>query len=129
MTEDLLAPLMFVVAFALVFSGYPVAFSLAGTALIFAAIGVAQGLTDWGLMYAFPERVFGVMSNYVLLAVPFFVFMGTMLEKSKLAEDLLTTMGALFGRVRGGLALSVVCLLYTSPSPRDLSTSRMPSSA
>jgi len=108
MTEDLLAPLMFVMAFALIFSGYPVAFSLAGTALVFAAIGVSQGLTDWGLMYAFPERVFGVMSNYVLLAVPFFVFMGTMLEKSKLAEDLLTTMGSLFGSVRGGLALSVV---------------------
>ena len=108
MTEDVLAPLMFVMAFALVFSGYPVAFSLAGTALAFAAIGVSYGLTDWGLMYAFPERVFGVMSNYVLLAVPFFVFMGTMLEKSKLAEDLLTTMGALFGSVRGGLALSVV---------------------
>ncbi len=108
MTEDILAPLMFVMAFVLVFSGYPVAFSLAGTALAFAALGVSLGLTDWGLMYAFPERVFGVMSNYVLLAVPFFVFMGTMLEKSKLAEDLLTTMGALFGSVRGGLALSVV---------------------
>jgi len=108
MTEDVLAPLMFVTAFALIFSGYPVAFSLAGTALAFAALGVSMGLTDWGLMYAFPERVFGVMSNYVLLAVPFFVFMGTMLEKSKLAEDLLTTMGALFGSVRGGLALSVV---------------------
>ncbi len=108
MTEDVLAPLMFVMAFALVFSGYPVAFSLAGTALAFAALGVSLGLTDWGLMYAFPERVFGVMSNYVLLAVPFFIFMGTMLEKSKLAEDLLTTMGSLFGSVRGGLALSVV---------------------
>jgi tripartite ATP-independent transporter DctM subunit len=108
MTEDVLAPLMFVMAFALIFSGYPVAFSLAGTALAFAAIGVSMGLTDWGLMYAFPERVFGVMSNYVLLAVPFFVFMGTMLEKSKLAEDLLTTMGSLFGTMRGGLALSVV---------------------
>ena len=108
MTEDLLAPLMFVTAFALIFSGYPVAFSLAGTALIFAAIGVSFGLTDWGLMYAFPERVFGVMSNYVLLAIPFFVFMGTMLEKSRLAQDLLTTMGSLFGARRGGLALSVV---------------------
>jgi len=108
MTEDVLAPLMFVMAFALIFSGYPVAFSLAGTALCFAAVGVSMGLTDWGLMYAFPERVFGVMSNYVLLAIPFFVFMGTMLEKSKLAEDLLTTMGGLFGSVRGGLALSVV---------------------
>ncbi|NIM00903.1 MAG: TRAP transporter large permease subunit, partial [Acidobacteria bacterium] len=63
---------------------------------------------DWALMFAFPERVFGVMSNYVLLAVPFFIFMGTMLERSRLAEDLLTTIGKLFGSVRGGLALAVV---------------------
>ena len=108
MNEDWLGPLMFVVAFALIFSGYPVAFSLGGTALLFAFIGVASGIFEWGLLYAFPERVFGVMSNYVLLAVPFFIFMGTMLEKSKLAEDLLTTIGALFGGLRGGLALAVV---------------------
>jgi len=107
-SEEWLGPLMFVVAFGLIFSGYPVAFSLGGTALLFAGIGIAGGVFDFGLMYAFPERVFGVMSNYVLLAVPFFIFMGTMLEKSKLAEDLLTTMAALFGPVRGGLALSVV---------------------
>jgi len=99
---------MFVVAFGLIFSGYPVAFALGGTALIFAFIGVATGFFDWALMNAFPERVFGIMSNYVLLAVPFFIFMGTMLEKSKLAEDLLTTIGALFGSLRGGLALAVV---------------------
>ena len=105
---DLLGPLMFVVAFGLIFSGYPVAFSLAGTALVFAGIGMATGAFDLVLLYAFPERVFGIMNNYVLLAVPFFVFMGTLLEKSKLAEDLLTTMGALFGSMRGGLALSVV---------------------
>ncbi|MCB9665708.1 MAG: TRAP transporter large permease subunit [Alphaproteobacteria bacterium] len=99
---------MFVVAFALIFGGYPVAFSLAGTALAFAAVGIGVGLFDVGLLYAFPERVYGVLSNYVLLAVPFFIFMGTVLEKSRLAEDLLTTMGALFGPMRGGLALSVV---------------------
>ena len=108
MNPDLLGPLMFGVAFLLIFSGYPVAFSLGGTALIFAFIGVEMGIFEWTLMYAFPERVFGIMSNYVLLAVPFFIFMGTMLEKSKLAEDLLTTIGALFGRMRGGLALAVV---------------------
>ncbi len=108
MIEDWLGPLMFVVAIALIFSGYPVAFSLGGTALVFAGIGIGTGVFDTGLMYAFPERVFGIMSNYVLLAVPFFVFMGTMLERSKLAEDLLTTMGSLFGSLRGGLALSVV---------------------
>lgn len=108
MEGDWLGPAMFVVAFTLIFSGYPVAFSLGGTALLFAFIGVAAGYFEWGLMFAFPERVFGVMSNYVLLAVPFFIFMGTMLEKSRLAEDLLTTIGALFGRMRGGLALAVV---------------------
>ena len=108
MNPDLLGPLMFGVVFLLIFSGYPVAFSLGGTALIFAAIGVSLDIFQWSLMYAFPERVFGIMSNYVLLAVPFFIFMGTMLEKSKLAEDLLTTIGALFGGMRGGLALAVV---------------------
>ena len=108
MNPDLLPPLMFLVTFLLIFSGYPVAFSLGGTALIFAFIGVSQGLFDWALMTAFPQRIFGVMSNYVLLAVPFFIFMGTMLEKSKLAEDLLKTIGLLFGRVRGGLAIAVV---------------------
>ncbi len=108
MNLDFLGPLMFVVVFILIFSGYPVAFSLGGTALIFAIVGVALGFFDWALMFAFPERVFGVMSNYVLLAVPFFIFMGTILEKSRLAEDLLTTIGALFGTLRGGLALAVV---------------------
>jgi tripartite ATP-independent transporter DctM subunit len=108
MDLDLLGPLMFVAAFLLIFSGYPVAFSLGGTALIFAAIGVSMDIFQWTLLYAFPERLFGIMSNYVLLAVPFFIFMGTMLEKSKLAEDLLTTIGALFGGLRGGLALAVV---------------------
>jgi tripartite ATP-independent transporter DctM subunit len=99
---------MFVAALALIFSGYPVAFVLGSTSLAFAALGVALGILDWGLLYALPERIFGVMSNYVLLAVPFFIFMGTMLEKAKLAEDLLKTIGKLFGPLRGGLALAVV---------------------
>ena len=108
MTEDWLGPVMFLAAFVLIFTGYPVAFALGGTSVIFAALGVYEGYFDWSLMQALPERIFGIMSNYVLLAVPFFIFMGTMLEKSRLAEDLLETMGVLFGRVRGGLALSVV---------------------
>jgi tripartite ATP-independent transporter DctM subunit len=103
-----LAPLMFVAVFAMIFVGYPVAFALGGTSLIFAAIGVQLGYFDWHLLFAMPERIFGVMSNYVLLAVPFFIFMGIVLEKSKLAEDLLTTIGKLFGPLRGGLALGVV---------------------
>ena len=108
MEGEFLAPLMFVVALILIFSGYPVAFALGGTALIFAFVGVEFGYFDWHLLLAMPDRTFGVMSNYVLLAVPFFIFMGTMLEKSKLAEDLLRTIGLLFGRLRGGLALAVV---------------------
>ncbi len=108
MSGDILAPLMFAVALLLIFSGYPVAFSLGGTALIFAFVGVELELFSWSLMYALPDRTFGILSNYVLLAVPFFIFMGTMLEKSKLAEDLLKTIGMLFGPMRGGLALAVV---------------------
>lgn len=108
MTGEWLAPLMFVAALLLIFSGYPVAFALGGTALLFAFVGVEAGLFDWHLLYAMPERVFGVMGNYILLAVPFFIFMGTMLERSRLAEDLLETIGILFGRLRGGLALAVI---------------------
>jgi tripartite ATP-independent transporter DctM subunit len=103
-----LAPLMFVAVFTMIFAGYPVAFALGGTSLIFAAIGVELGYFDWHLLFAMPDRIFGVMSNYVLLAVPFFIFMGIILEKAKLAEDLLTTIGKLFGPLRGGLALGVV---------------------
>ncbi|CAM2066458.1 TRAP transporter large permease subunit [Sulfidibacter corallicola] len=108
MTESWLGPLMFAVAFLLIFSGYPVAFSLGGTALIFAFVGVEAGFFDWHLLFALSNRTFGVMSNYVLLAVPFFIFMGAMLEKSRLAEDLLKTIGMLFGPLRGGLGLAVV---------------------
>lgn len=103
-----LAPVMFFTVLILVFCGYPVSFTLGGTALVFAGISIALGYFDWHLMMALPERVFGFMSNYVLLAVPFFILMGTVLEKGRLAEDLLTTIGALFGRMRGGLALAVV---------------------
>ncbi len=108
MSGEWLGPLMFVVAFVLIFSGYPVAFSLAGTSLIFALIGVVAGYFEWQLLLALPERIFGIMLNGILLAVPFFVFMGTMLERSRLAEDLLQTIGMLFGRLRGGLALAVI---------------------
>ena len=106
--ENLLAPLMFIGVFAMIFLGYPVAFALGGTSLIFAFIGISMGLFEWGLMYALPQRIFGVMSNLVLVAIPFFIFMGVVLEKSRLAEDLLTTIGKLFGTLRGGLALAVV---------------------
>ena len=108
MSELPMGPLMFVAVFTIIFTGYPVAFALAGTSLIFAFIGVQMGYFEWTLLSALPERTFGIMSNYILLAVPFFILMGTMLEKSRLAEDLLKTIGALFGPLRGGLALAVV---------------------
>ena len=108
MESSILAPLMFVVVFLIIFCGYPVAFALGGASLLFALLGVQLGYFDWNLLYAMPERIFGVMSNYVLLAVPFFIFMGLVLEKARLAEDLLTTIGTVFGRLRGGLALGVV---------------------
>jgi tripartite ATP-independent transporter DctM subunit len=108
MISDWLGPLMFLAVLILIFTGYPVAFALGGTALVFAVLGVATDYFGWELLYALPERTFGVMSNYILLAVPFFIFMGVMLEKSRLAEDLLETIGILFGRMRGGLALAVV---------------------
>ena len=108
MEGDWLAIAMFVAAFAAIFSGFPVAFSLGGVSLLFAFLGVEQGYFDWVFLQAFPQRVFGIMSNTVLLAVPFFIFMGTLLERARLAEDLLRTIGLLFGPMRGGLAFAVV---------------------
>ena len=105
---DVWGPIMFLSALALIFTGYPVAFALAGTALVFALLGSLVGHFDPILLRALPDRAFGVMSNYTLLAVPFFIYMGTVLEKSRLAEDLLETIGILFGRFRGGLAIGVI---------------------
>jgi tripartite ATP-independent transporter DctM subunit len=99
---------MFGGVLAFIFTGFPVAFSLAGVALLFASIAAATGHFDMVLLNAMPERVFGTMSNPTLLAIPFFIFMGTVLEKSRLAEELLETIGVLFGRFRGGLALGVI---------------------
>jgi len=110
MSMEMMAPLMFICVLAMIFTGFPVAFSLGGTSLIFAAIGIQMGFffSGWHSFFGLFERSFGIMSNQVLLAVPFFIFMGTMLEKSRLAEDLLETIGQLFGPVRGGLAIAVV---------------------
>jgi len=105
---SLWGPAMFFVVLAMIFTGYPVAFALGGTALLFALVGAAFDAFPLPLLNALPERTFGTMSNFTLLAVPFFIFMGTVLEKSKLAEDLLETIGILFGRFRGGLAIGVV---------------------
>lgn len=105
---ELLPILMFVVLLAAILMGYPVAFTLAGTAILFGLIGHAFDafyLTDFGFA---PTRIFGVMSNITLMAVPLFVFMGFMLERSKLAEELLRSMESVFGGLRGGLAIAVI---------------------
>ncbi|HWP94566.1 MAG TPA: TRAP transporter large permease subunit, partial [Gammaproteobacteria bacterium] len=103
-----IAFLLFAAVIAVLMLGYPVAFSLAGTALFFALTGAAAGIFDWAFMGSLPSRLFGVMTNETLLAVPLFVFMGVTLEKSRIAENLLETMALLFGRVRGGLGISVM---------------------
>ncbi|MGB0562735.1 MAG: TRAP transporter large permease [Spirulinaceae cyanobacterium] len=108
MNYDWLGPVMFAGALVLLSAGYPVAFSLGGVSILFGAIGVAVGAFDPMLMAVMPQRIFGIMSNYTLLAIPYFIFLGAMLEKTGIAEQLLETMGILFGRVRGGLALAVV---------------------
>ena len=105
---DWLALWMIILALFLIFSGYPVAFSLGGAALLFAFLGVEFGYFEWSYMTAMSERTFGIMSNGILLAVPLFIFMGTMLQRSRLAEDLLQTIGVLFGPMRGGLAIAVI---------------------
>ncbi len=100
---------MFAVAILCLLWGYPVAFTLAGVALAFAGIGMASDQFDLNMLRALPARMYGgVMVRQVLVAVPLFVFMGVMLERSKIAEDLLETMGRLFGSLRGGLGISVI---------------------
>jgi tripartite ATP-independent transporter DctM subunit len=99
--------LMFLALCGLILLGFPVAFTLAGTALLFAGIGYALNVFDPSFFGFFPNRIYGVMTNEVLIAVPLFVFMGVMLERSKVAEELLDTMGQLFGNLRGGLGISV----------------------
>ncbi len=108
MNYEWLAMTMFVGFFGLLLTGYPVAFSFAGTAIIFGLIGLALDAFPLHLLNALPSRWFGTMTDITLLAIPFFVFLGAILERSGLAEDLLETAGILFGPIRGGLALAVV---------------------
>ncbi|MCC2617904.1 TRAP transporter large permease subunit [Aestuariibacter halophilus] len=100
--------ILFAVVCVVLLAGYPVALSLAGVALLFAGIGVWTGQLESAFLHALPSRLYGIMTNQTLLAVPLFVFMGVMLEKSRIAERLLTAMAQLFGRFHGGLALSVI---------------------
>lgn len=110
-----MAPIMFASLIVFLLLGYPVAFSLAANGLFFFAIGVwlapySEGTItlDWALLGTMPQRLWGVMSNETLLAIPFFTFMGIVLERSGMAEDLLDTVGQLFGPIRGGLAYAVI---------------------
>jgi TRAP-type mannitol/chloroaromatic compound transport system permease large subunit len=103
-----LAPIMFAALVLFLLLGYPVAFSLAANGLFFGLVAIDLGLLQPQLLQALPERVFGIMRNDTLLAIPFFTFMGLILERSGMAEDLLETIGQMFGPVRGGLAYAVV---------------------
>ena len=100
--------LMFAVVVIVLLAGYPVAFSLAGTALIFAFIGSLAGVFDPVFLDTMPNRIYGIMNNVTLIAVPLFVFMGVTLERARIAEDLLETLSMLMGRLRGGLGIAVI---------------------
>jgi len=111
MTEFLIAnmaPVMFATLVLFLLSGFPVAFSLAANGLLFGLIGIELGLLKPELLQALPNRLFGIMGNDTLLAIPFFTFMGLILERSGMAEDLLDTIGQLFGPLRGGIAYAVI---------------------
>ena len=103
-----MAPIMFSALMLFLLFGYPVAFSLAAVGMAFGLLGIHLGLLTPHLLQAFPDRVFGIMKNEILLAIPFFTFMGLVLERSGMAEDLLDTIGQLFGNIRGGLAYAVI---------------------
>jgi tripartite ATP-independent transporter DctM subunit len=105
---EFLAPAMFGGVLLFLVMGYPTAFSLGGVAMLFTLIGMALNVFDPILWSAMPQQIFGIMNNFTLLAIPYFIFLGSMLEKSGIAEDLLETMGILLGRLRGGLAMAVV---------------------
>ena len=103
-----MAPIMFTSLVLFLLFGYPVAFALAANGLLFGFIGIELGLLGPELMQALPQRIFGIMQNDTLLAIPFFTFMGLILERSGMAEDLLETIGQLFGAIRGGLVYAVI---------------------
>src|SRR6476646_6194488 len=103
-----MAPIMFMALVVFLLLGYPVAFSLGAVGLIFGFIGIEVGLFRPDFLQALPERIYGIMNNDVLLAIPFVTFMGLILERSGMAEDLLDTIGQLFGTIRGGLAYAVI---------------------
>ncbi|MEM8892699.1 MAG: TRAP transporter large permease subunit, partial [Bacteroidota bacterium] len=108
----LLAVILFLIIFILILKGYPVAFTLGGVSVLFGLIltWLAPDFFSFNDFYLLPYRIMGTVKNFILIAVPLFIFMGIMLEKSGLAESMLETMALLFGRIRGGLAISVVAV-------------------
>ena len=108
MTSEILAIIMFVTTLCFLVFGFPVAFTLAGSALIFAFIGDYLEIFNFRMLFFFPQRIYGIMINEALVAVPLFIFMGVMLEKTNIAAKLLESIGDLFGTIRGGLGIGVV---------------------
>ncbi|PPR42935.1 MAG: C4-dicarboxylate TRAP transporter large permease protein DctM [Alphaproteobacteria bacterium MarineAlpha6_Bin2] len=108
MTTEILSILMFIITFCFLLFGFPVAFTLAGVSILFAFIASSFDLLSINFLALIPSKIFGTMTNELLVAVPLFVFMGLILEKSKIAEELLETLGSLFGRLKGGLGFSVI---------------------
>ena len=107
-SQDLMAPIMFGGLIVFLLIGYPAAFSLGAVGLFFSFIGIEMGMFQPTFLQALPDRVFGILSNDLLLSIPFFTFMGAILEKCGLAEDMLEGLGQLFGPIRGGLAYAVI---------------------
>ncbi len=108
MSFELLALVMFVGFFFVMLSGFPVAFSFAGSSLVFIVLGLSVGAFDINLLRLLPNRWFGAMNNFTLVAIPYFIFLGAVLEKSGLAEELLESIGVVLGPLRGGMAMAVV---------------------
>ena len=108
MTPEILAIIMFITTLLFLLFGFPVAFTLAGSALIFAFIGDLLDIFNFRMLFFFPQRIYGIMINEALVAVPLFIFMGVMLEKTNIAAKLLESIGDLFGSIRGGLGIGVV---------------------
>lgn len=104
----MLSILLFLLVIFILMLGYPVAFTLSGVSLIFALLCSFTNNFDLSLLYALPSRIFGIITNETLLAIPMFIFMGIMLEKSKIAENLLESMSSLFQKINGGLGISVI---------------------
>ena len=138
MLVELLRILMFVALIGLVFTSYPIGFVLAGVGILFGVIGWFAGVFSLNEFFLFTPRIWFIADNLQIIAVPLFIFMGVMLERAEIAKDLLETLQILLRRVPGGMAMAIVimgtvfaaitgivgatvivCLLYTSPSPRD----------